>query len=127
MTYGFTEEQQNSGKYFFAQYQTDRFRKKKYDESCEWDKDEYVKMLRHMDSNLKEYVFSTLPDDVRLYIDVGLMIGEVNSRSATQGRFLLSIRWMDLGTKKYHNILTNLSQRQYCFFVSMFDMTYMGY
>lgn len=126
MINGYTEEQMNSGKYFFAQYQTESFNKKAYESSCQYDQEKFAKLLYRMSPKLHDYVFNICANEVRLFIDVSMLIGDINYRGPMQGKFLLSVKWMNLETRNYNNIFKKLTQREYLMFISMFNLTYMG-
>lgn len=126
MINGYTEEQMNSGKYFFAQYKTESFNKEVYESSYECDKVAFVKLLHRMSPKMHDYVFNTIGNEVRLFIDVGMLIGDINYISPRQGKFLLNVKWMNLETKKYNSIIVKFTQREYLLFISMFNLTYMG-
>lgn len=126
-TKGFTIEQENSGKYFYSQYKTEKFKRSEYDNMHSDSKQKMNELFHKVSDSLAKYIFTVPNNNVQLYIDVGMLLGDNGYRRVKQSRFLLNIKWMDLENKNYNCVIAKLNQVEYLSFISMFELTYMGF
>lgn len=126
-TKGFTIEQENSGKYFYSQYKTEKFKRSEYDNMHSDSKQKMNDLFHKVSDSLAKYIFTVPNNNVQLYIDVGMLLGDNGYRRVKQSRFLLNIKWMDLENKNYNCVIAKLNQVEYLSFISMFELTYMGF
>lgn len=124
---GFTIEEENSGKYFYSQYKTEKFKRSEYDNMHSDSKQRMNDLFHKISDSLAKYIFTVPNNNVQLYIDVGMLLGDNGYRRVKQSSFLVNIRWMDLETKNYNCVIAKLRQVEYLLFISMFELTYMGF
>lgn len=124
---GFTIEEENSGKYFYSQYKTEKFKRSEYDNMYSDSKQRMNDLFHKISDSLAKYIFTVSNNDVQIYIDVGMLLGDNGYRRVKQSSFLVNIRWMDLETKNYNCVIAKLKQSEYLSFISMFELTYMGF
>lgn len=124
---GFTIEEENSGKYFYSQYKTEKFKRSEYDNMHSDSKQRMNDLFHKISDSLAKYIFTVSNNDVQIYIDVGMLLGDNGYRRVKQSSFLVNIRWMDLETKNYNCVIAKLKQSEYLSFISMFELTYMGF
>lgn len=124
---GFTIEEENSGKYFYSQYKTEKFKRSEYDNMYSDSKQRMNDLFHKISDSLAKYIFTVSNNDVQIYIDVGMLLGDNGYRRVKQSSFLVNIRWMDLETKNYNCVIAKLKQSEYLLFISMFELTYMGF
>ena len=124
---GFTIEEENSGKYFYSQYKTEKFKRSEYDNMHSDSKQRMNDLFHKISDSLAKYIFTVSNNDVQIYIDVGMLLGDNGYRHVKQSKFLLNIKWMDLETKNYNSVIVKLRQVEYLSFMSMFELIYMGF
>ena len=126
-TRGFTIEEENSGKYFYSQYKTEKFKRDEYDNMHPKFRQEMNDLFHKISDSLADYILTVPENSVQLYMDVAMLLGDNGYKRVKQSSFLVNIKWMDVETQKYNCVKVKLKQSEYLSFISMFELTYMGF